>query len=798
MKYKIEKVAVLGSGVMGSQIAAHLANAGISSYLLDIVPNELNEEEKAKGLTLESQQVRNRFVNKGLEFAKTVKPAAFFDSKFAERITVGNFEDNLNWVSEVDWVIEVVIEKLEPKKELLAKVDKLRKPGTIVSSNTSGISIREMSEGLSDDFRMHFLGTHFFNPPRYLHLLEIISTDETLPEVKNFISEFGDKVLGKGIVNCKDTPNFIANRVGVFGIMNSMYLMLKHELNIAEVDKLMGPATGKPKSALFRTSDVVGLDTMGHVAKNIYDNLPDDESRDMFVIPEFVTTMINNQWLGQKTKQGFYKKVGKDILYLDYKTMEYKESPKVKFPSLETAKQIDNLGERMVSIVYAGDKGAKFVWESTIDTLIYSANRIPEISDNIVNIDNAMKWGFGWEMGPFETWDAIGVEKSVTRLKEEGKTVPAKVEEMLASGKKSFYEKREGKRFYYDFTSKDYQPVQLPKGMIILPSLKEQGKLIRKNSGASLIDLGDGVAGLEFHSKMNAIGGDTIAMLQTAIKEVEANFEGLVIGNQGQNFSVGANIMLVLLAAQEGEWDEIDMMVRGFQKATMSVKYASKPVVVAPFSMTLGGGCEFSIAGARTVADAETYMGLVEVGVGVIPAGGGTKEMTIRALDKIPVGSDIDPFPFLKPVFETLGMGKVSASAVEAKKMGFLREADPIVMNKNRLIEEAKQTVLSLVQAGYKASAPRTDILAVGRSVLSTFKLGLYTMKQGGYISEYDELIGIKLCNILCGGDLITPRRVSEQYLLDLEREAFLSLCGQRKTQERIAHMLKTGKPLRN
>lgn len=797
MRYKINKVAVLGSGVMGSQIAAHLANAGIESCLLDMPPNELTDEEQAKGLTLESPEVRNRFVNKGLDFAKTIKPAAFFDSKMVGKIKTGNFEDNLNWVSDADWIIEVIVEKLEPKKSLLAKVDKLRKPGSIVSSNTSGIPIKDICADLSDDFRKHFLGTHFFNPPRYLKLLEIIPGTETSPEVIDFMSEFGDKVLGKGIVKCKDTPNFIANRIGVFGIMNSMHLMMKHGLNMVEVDKLMGPATGKPKSAMFRTSDVVGLDTMVHVARNIYDTLPDDECRNIFVMPDFVNIMIQNKWLGQKTKQGFYKKVGKDINYLDYQTMEYKESPKVKFPCLEAAKQVENLAERFPLIVYANDPGAKFVWESTIDVLIYSVNRIPEIADDIVSIDNAMKWGFGWEMGPFETWDAIGLEKSVKKLKEEGRSVPQKIEQMLASGKKSFYEKKEGKSYYYDFSSGDYKPVSTPKGMIILSSLKEQGKVIKKNSGASLIDLGDGVACLEFHSKMNSLGGDTLTMLNAALKEVEENYEGLVIGNQGQNFSVGANIMLVFLAAQEGDWDEIDFMVRNFQKATMSIKYAKKPVVVAPHTMTLGGGCEFSVAGARMVAAAETYMGLVEVGVGVIPAGGGTKEMTLRALDKMPANAP-DALPFLQPVFENLGMGKVATSAIEAKKMGFIRDEDRIVMNKDRLIEEAKETVLELAREGYRPGSPRNDIMAMGRNTLSAFKLGLYTMKEGGYISEHDELIGQKLANIICGGDLITPRKMSEQYFLDLEREAFVSLCGTRKTQERIQHMLKTGKPLRN
>lgn len=797
MKYKIEKVAVLGSGVMGSQIAAHLANAGIKSYLLDIVPNELTAEETAKGLTLSSPAVRNRFGNKGFEFAKTIKPAAFTDAKLAEMITVGNFEDNLNWISDVDWVIEVIVERLEPKQQLLAKVDKLRKSGSIISSNTSGISIKDMAANLSEDFRKHFLGTHFFNPPRYLKLLEIIPTAETLPEVVSFISNFGDKVLGKGIVNCKDTPNFIANRIGIFGIMNSMKIMLEHGLNIVEVDKIMGPATGKPKSALFRTCDVVGLDTMVHVGKNIYDAIANDESREIFVMPDFVNTMLENKWLGQKVKQGFYKKVDKDIHFLDYTTMEYKESPKVKFASLESAKQLGGLSKRLASIAYADDQAGKFFWESTIGTLVYSANRIPEISDDIVNIDNAMKWGFGWDIGPFEIWDAIGVEKSVERMKKEDKKVPQLVEDMLAAGKKSFYEKREGDLYFYNVNTKEYQKLETAKGITILSSLKEKGKVIKKNSGASLIDLGDGVACLEFHSKMNAIGGDTIDMVMKSLKEVEENYEGLVIGNQGSNFSAGANLMMVLLSAMEGEWEDIDLMVRAFQKSTMAVKYSKKPVVVAPFGLTLGGGCEFTMSAARAVAASETYIGLVEVGVGLLPGGGGTKEMTMRAMDKM-VNYELDPIPYLQPAFETVGMGKVFESAALAKKGGILKENDIIVMNKDRQIEEAKKVVLHLACEGYKAPSPRTDIQVFGKRAAAAINLQLSTMRIAGYISEHDELIGNKIANVMSGGDLITPRKVSEQYLLDLEREAFLSLCGTRKTQERIQNMLKTGKPLRN
>ncbi len=798
----ITKVAVLGSGVMGSAIAAHLANAGIPSYLLDIVPNDLAPEEAAKGLTLASPAVRNRIVNAGLDSARKARPAAFYSPDFARLITVGNFEDNLGWVKEVDWIIEVVVERLDIKQSLLKKVDALRTPGTIVSSNTSGIPIAAIAQGLSDDFRKHFLGTHFFNPPRYMRLLEIIPTNETLPEVVATMASFGERVLGKGIVYCKDRPNFIANRIGVFAMMSAIRTMLEGGYTIEEVDQLTGPATGKPKSATFRTGDLVGIDTLVHVAKNLYDAVPDDEMREMFIVPDFIQKMVENKMLGDKTKQGFYKKTKgageNEILTLDYATLQYRPRQKAKFASIETGKNIENLAERLKMLTYANDRAGQFIWKTTRDVLLYAANRIPEISDDIVNVDRAMRWGFNWQFGPFETWDAIGVEDSVKKMQADGKPIPQLVEQLLRSGKKTFYERRNGTTFFFDVKSEKHVPVEEKPGLLLLPSFKDRNKVIKKNAGASLIDIGDGVACLEFHSKMNAIGEDILSMTHYAVQEVGKNFEGLVVGNEGENFSVGANIMIMLMAAQEGDWDELDMMARAFQKATQSLKYSPRPVVAAPFGMTLGGGCEFALGADRIRAAAELYMGLVEVGVGIIPAGGGCKEMLVRMVEGVPKDSDVDFFPLVKRVFETIGMAKVSTSAVEAKELGFLRASDGITMNRDYLLADAKATVLAMVKEGYKQPVPRTDIPALGEPALATLKLGMYLMKNAGRISEYDMHVGTKLAYVLCGGDMTAKTLVSEQYILDLEREAFLSLAGERKTQERLAYMLKNGKPLRN
>ncbi|MBL8148562.1 MAG: 3-hydroxyacyl-CoA dehydrogenase/enoyl-CoA hydratase family protein [Blastocatellia bacterium] len=811
MAYKIEKVAVLGSGVMGAQIAAHLVNAGYKVLLLDILPSELVgqpavETKPAKGEWGHHHAAagaRNRVASQAVENMKKMKPAPFFVPELAGEVRVGNFEDDLPKVAEADWIIEAIIERLDIKRSLYEKVDKFRRKGSIVSSNTSGISIRGMSEGMSEDFRKHFLGTHFFNPPRYMKLLEIISTPETLPEVVDFVADFCDRRLGKGVAYAKDTPNFIANRIGTFGMMYTMKVMLEDGYTIEEVDKITGPVVGRPKTAAFRTLDLVGLDTFSMVASNVHSAVIGDEKRDVFQLPEFVKQMVEKKWLGNKSKQGFYKKVkgesGDQILALDVNTLEYRPQQKVKYPSHESVKPIENLRERLKTLVYGEDPVGKFLWKTLSETFIYSANRIPEIADDIVQIDNALKWGFNWELGVFESWDAIGVEKSVERLKTEGRVVPEFVSKLLASGKKSFYERREGYTYYFDYESGDYKKIDDKPGLIILPSLKERNKVVKRNPGASLIDIGDGVACLEFHSKMNSIGGDTVSMMNFAIKEVGQNFEGLVVGNQGENFSAGANIMMLLLAAQEEEWDEIDLMIRSFQNANMQLRYSDKPVVTAPFGLALGGGCEVTMHGDRARPAAETYIGLVEIGVGLIPAGGGTKELVLRATEQAAMESaEADPFPYIKQAFESIATAKVATSAMEGRKYGFIRKSDPISMSRDRQIDDAKQMVLAMVREGYRKPEPKNNIVALGEAALSALKLGVHLMVQAGYATEYEGKIARKIAYVLTGGDLSYKTTVSEQYLLDLEREAFLSLCGERKTQERIQSMLKTGKALRN
>jgi 3-hydroxyacyl-CoA dehydrogenase len=796
VSYKVSKVAVLGAGTMGAQIAAHLANAGLEVLLLDMVPQELTEEEKAKGLTLESKQVRNRVVNAGLAAAKRLKPAAFFSEDAASLIKTGNFEDDLAKVAEADWIIEAVVEDLRVKRDLLARVAEARSFATIVSSNTSGIPIREIGALLPDDFRRHFLGTHFFNPPRYLKLLEVIPTAETSPEVIGFISDFCDRRLGKNVVLCKDTPNFIANRIGTFSLFNTIRAMIEGGYTIEEVDALTGTVIGRPKSATFRTLDIVGLDVALSVADNLYAAVPNDEWRDFLIPPDFLREMVRRRWIGNKAGQGFYKKQGDEYWVIDYNTLEYRPPSKVSFPSVEAAKAISDTGERIRAILASRDRAGELLWKVISRNLIYAANRIPEISDTITNIDNAVCWGFNHEFGPFQLWDVLGVEESVRRMREGGQPVPALVERLLESGKKSFYDYSEGRTFYFDFASCQYKEVEPRPGVLILKSLKQRRGVIKKNAAASLLDLGDGVACLEFHSKMNAIGGDTISMMNYAIEQVSENFEALVIGNQADNFSAGANLMMLLLAAQEGDWDEIELSVRRFQSANIRLRYSPKPVVVAPHGMALGGGCEITMHGDRARAAAETYLGLVEVGVGLIPAGGGVKEMVIRATEG--VVPDEDLFPRIKKVSETIAMAKVSTSAVEAKQLGFLRESDLITMNSDRLIEDAKQTALAMVREGYTQPRPRTDIPVLGEPALAALKLAIHMMVRGGFITEYDGYVATKLAYVITGGDLTRKTLVSEQYLLDLEREAFVSLCGERKTQERIQHMLKTGKPLRN
>ena len=799
----ITKAAVLGAGTMGAGIAAHLSNAGIPTLLLDIAPNELNEAEAAKGLTLESPQVRNRIVNSLFDAAKKLKPAPFMLGDNAKLITTGNFTDDLVKLKDCDFVIEAVVENLDIKHKLFAQVEANRKPGAVIASNTSGIPIDSIAEPFSADFKAHFVGIHFFNPPRYMKLVEVIPGSKTSGEIACAVSGFLDQRLGKGVVPAKDRPNFIANRIGVFGMMATIHEMIAGGWTPTEVDQITGKAIGHASSATFRTSDLVGLDVTAHVTNNLYPAVPNDEDRDVFVLPQLIQTLLDKKLLGDKTGGGFFKK-SKDaegkrvILELDLITFEYKPQVKTKFPSLDAAKSIEDKAKRVKTLVWGDDRVGEFLWKTTSRVSRYAANRIPEIADTIVEIDNAIKWGFGWEIGVFEAWDAIGVAESVERMRKEGQAIPANVEKMLASGATSFYKNEGGDHSFYDLVAGEYKPMPARPGVLILKDIKERTGVIKSNPGASLIDIGDGVACLEFHSKMNSIGGDTVGMMNFAIDETEKDFTGLVVGNQGGNFSAGANIMMLLLAAQEEEWDDINMMVRALQNAVMRLRYSAKPVVTAPYGLTLGGGCEIAMHGDKVRAAGETYIGLVEVGVGVIPAGCGTKEMTMRAMDAAAKAPDADPLAFLKTTFETLGMGKVATSAQEGRSFGFLRDGDAISMNGDRLIQDAKQEVLNLASAGYVQPVERTDITVLGESLEAALKLALHMMRQGGFISDHDQLIGKKLAHVMAGGTINHKTQVSERYLLDLEREAFVSLCGERKTQDRIAAMLKTGKPLRN
>ncbi|MGH9713680.1 MAG: 3-hydroxyacyl-CoA dehydrogenase NAD-binding domain-containing protein [Candidatus Acidiferrales bacterium] len=807
IRRRIEKVAVLGAGTMGARIAAHLANAGIPCYLLDIIPRELSPDETRKGLTLEKPAVRNRIVLAGLEAAKKARPAAFFTPETARLVTPGNLEDNLAWCGQVDWIIEAVAENLEIKRGLFARVEAVRKPGTVVTSNTSGLPIHLIAEGRSEDFQQHWAGTHFFNPPRYMKLVELIPGPKTRPDVIESLNEICDYRLGKGVVIAKDTPNFLANRIGTYSMLNVLHQMQALDMTIEEVDACTGPAIGQPKSATFRTGDIVGLDVLVHVVRNIYENIPNDESREMWRVPAFVEEMMKRGWLGDKTGGGFYKRVkkegDKEILTLDWKTLEYRARQKAKFGSIEAGKGIEDTRERLRGLVApaldgkGGDKASRFLWSCLSENCLYAARRVPEIANSIVDVDRAMRWGFAWELGPFEDWDAIGVEKMAAALEREGRHMPPIIGKVLASPKKSFYEYEKGSTRHFDLAANSLQPVPEPPGIIILKSLKDRTGVVQTNSGASLIDLGDGVVCCEFHSKMNSIGGDLVAMIHAGINRLGTEFEAMVIANQASNFSVGANLMLVLVTAQEGEWDDIHMAVRQFQRCNMAIKYAPRPVVAAPQGMALGGGCEISLHSARIHAAAEAYIGLVETGVGLIPGGGGTKEMLIRANEHSAGGEDLDLFHALKPIFENIAMAKVSTSGEEARSLGFLRPSDLIAMNRDRQVADAKETALAMVRAGYHPPAP-AEIRVLGEEFLSAAKLAIHILVRGEFATEHDGVVQRKLANILAGGSLSAPQTVSEQYILDLEREAFVSLCGERKTQERIAHTLKTGKPLRN
>jgi len=793
---QINRIAVLGAGVMGATIAAHLANAGLEVLLLDIVPKELNEKEKAQGLTLDSTVVRNRIAGSGLQGLLKMKPAPFYLTDYVRQIEVGNFEDDLEKLKQCDWVIEVVVEYMPIKLNLLRKLVPFLAAGTILTTNTSGLSVDEMAEVLPDEVRKNFMATHFFNPPRYMRLMEIVPCQHTDPEVMRGLADFIARRLGKGIVYAKDTTNFIANRIGTYAIFKGIQHMMDMGLSVEEVDAVAGPATARPKSGAFRTADLVGLDTLAHVATNSYDLLPDDEERDIFKLPDFMTRMISNGQLGNKTGEGFYKKEMVDgkrkIFYFDYKSGEYAPLEKTKFPSIMAVKQVDDPGQKVKMVVSGNDRGAEFAWKSIRDTLIYALNRIPEIADDVVNIDNAMRWGFNWEIGPFEMFDAIGVKDFIKRAERDGVTVPERLKSV-----DSFYRFNDaGTREYYDLLKGKYAAVPVKEGQVQLEILKKGGKVVEKNGNCSVIDLGDGVFGFEFHSKMNAISGDILAMTHKAIKRAETEGVGLVIGNRGANFSVGANLMMMAVAMAEGAYDDINMVLRAFQKATMAVKYAKVPVVAAPFNMTLGGGAEFCLHADSINAHAETYMGLVEIGVGLLPAGGGTKEMSMRAI-KLASRFKTDVQPFIIKNFEQIAMAKVSMGAAELAPMGYMKDGDSITMDIDQLLTDAKQKVLALA-VNYRPGRRAENLSAPGRGIASAIKSQLWNMKMGNFITEYEAEMGTIIATVMCGGDVNPGTLITEDYLLQLERESFLKLAGNKKTAERIQHMLKRGKPLRN
>ncbi len=799
----IRKAAIIGAGNMGAQIAAHLANVGISSLLMDIVPNELLPEEQKRGLTLQSPEVRNRVTKTLFEKAKKLRPSPFFTPEVTSLIRIGNVEDNLAEIKDADWVIEAILERMDLKLAIHAKIATNARPDALVTTNTSGLSIASMTKGLPIEYRRRFFGTHFFNPPRYMRLLELIPTADTDPALLKSFGEFGEAVLGKGIVRAKDTPGFVANRIGCFDMQQVALLMLEQGLSIDEVDAFTGPAIGRPKSATFRLGDIVGVDLMAQMGRNLRGLLQHDPQIGVFRPIDFIEDMVKRGWWGEKKSQGFYQRVktdkGRQILTLDYKTMEYRPQQKPQFASLETVSKISDRAERIRTLCAATDKAGVFAWKHLSSMICYAADRLTEIADDVVTVDNAMVWGYNWELGPFETWDALGVRETADRLTKEGREVPALVRDLLAAGKSSFYEERDARRSFFDIAKRIYVAEVESLKAIHLPRLHKANRVVRSNPGASLVDLGDGVACLEFHSKMNTIGGDQLGMLRESLDEVRKNFAGLVIGNQGQHFSAGANLLLLITQIQNQDWDEIDLSIRSFQKATSTLRQFEKPVVAACHGYTLGGGTELSMGCDHIVIAAETYMGLPEVGVGIIPGAQGTKEMLIRCTENIIRNEETDYFPGIRHAWETIGLAKVGTSASEALKLRYLRASETtIVLNRDWLIGEAKAQVLHLVAQGYAPRPQRTDIPAIGESGITLCKLQLHQMRMSGQISEHDQKIGAKLAYILCGGDLTSLHYVSEQYILDLEREVFLSLCGEPKTLERIKHTLKTGKPLRN
>ena len=795
-KRRIKKIAIIGSGIMGSGIACHFANIGVDVLLLDIVPRELTDAEKAKGLTLEDKTVRNRIVNDSLAASLKSKPSPIYHPSFASRISTGNLEDDIAKVKDVDWIMEVVVERLDIKKQVFEKLEEYRTPGTLITSNTSGIPIKFMSEGRSEDFQKHFCGTHFFNPARYLKLFEIIPGPKTSQDVLDFLNEYGEKFLGKTSVIAKDTPAFIGNRIGIFGIQSLFHQVKEMDLTVEEVDKLTGPVIGRPKSATFRTVDVVGLDTLVHVANGIYENCPNDEAHELFKLPDFINTMMENKWLGSKTGQGFYKKEGKEIKTLDLNTLQYRDKKSAKFATLELTKTVDKVIDRFPILISGKDKAGEFYRKNFAAMFAYVSNRIPEITDELYKIDDAMKAGFGWEHGPFQIWDAIGVEKGIELMNANGLEPNAWVNEMLAAGNKSFYSVKDGATYFYNIPSKSQEKIPGQDAFIILDNIRKS-KEVFKNSGVVIEDLGDGILNCEFQSKMNTIGGDVLAGLNKAVDLAEKDFQGLVIGNQAANFSVGANIGMIFMMAAEQEYDELNMAIKYFQDTMMRMRYSAIPTVVAPHGMALGGGCELSMHADKVVAAAETYIGLVEFGVGVIPGGGGSKEMALRASDTFRKG-DVE-LNVLQDYFLTIGMAKVATSAYEAFDLGILQKGkDVVVVNKDRQIATAKAYAKLMAESGYTQPVKRTDVKVLGKQALGMFLVGTDSMEDSNYISEHDQKIANKLAYVMAGGDLSEPTLVSEQYLLDLEREAFLSLCTERKTLERIQHMLKTGKPLRN
>jgi 3-hydroxyacyl-CoA dehydrogenase len=802
---RIHKVAVLGAGTMGARIAAQFANAGVPSYLFDIVPP--NADAPA----------RNKIAAAGLDAAKKSKPAAFMDASLARLITIGNFDDDLKRLAEVDWIIEAVVENLDLKRALLKKVEGIRRPGTIITTNTSGLPVGKIAEGFSDDFRRCWFGTHFFNPPRYMRLLELIPTPDTDRAAIDAVAQFCDVHLGKGAVFAKDTPNFIGNRIGTFSVLNVMRLMQEMDLTIEDVDALTGQAVGWPRSATFRTIDMVGLDILSHVVANMASV---DESN--LKLPDFFRQMLERKWLGDKTKGGFYKKTKEDErLSLDWKTLEYHPRQKPKFPALDMAKNVEQTAARVRMLLgldgsgpQKNDRAGAFLWSALSDLWTYSANRIPEISDTAVEIDRAMRLGFNWELGPFELWDAAGVEATVERMKKENRPVAANVEKLLNSGQKSWYAddpKAASGRSYWELRTGNYELMQVPPGVWSVEVAKKSKGVVKKNSSASLVDLGDGVACIEFHSKMNTIGSDIVQLISQTLKAGGPgdNFDAFVITNDAPNFSAGANLMLLLMSIQEEEWDDVDLAIRGFQNMTQAIKFSPKPVVVAPFGLCLGGGTEISLHAPALQPHAELYIGLVEVGVGLLPGAGGCKEMLLRAIDSAQSirpgdlrsgsrGESVELLESIKKAFETIATAKVATSAHEARGLGFLRESDNITMNRERVLTDAKARALEMLRAGYEPPQPRTDLPAPGENILATLKLGIHLMRQGDYITEYEVKIGTKVAEVLCGGNITPATPVSEQYILDLEREAFKSLCGEKKTQERIQYTLKTGKTLRN